>query len=127
MELSASFRHDGGMAIDAELSNGAVRRRDAVPALLAWLVFLSGQVVLPVYLLWAAAWEGWASSYDGVTGAGRSTAGAAVLVSAGAWLVQATLTGYRRRRGSPAAGGFVFVVIGALTTLGCAALWATMR
>jgi hypothetical protein len=86
---------------------------------LAWVVGLVGQVVVPAYLIWVAGWESWAASYDGVVGAGRSTAGTAALVSAAAWLVQAVLTGYRRRRGSAAPSGFVFRVLGGLVVVGC--------
>ncbi len=114
------------MAIDADLTNDAGHRRDPVPALVAWLLFLFGQLFGPAYLLWAAAWEAWAASYDGVTGAGRSSAGAAAAVATGAWVLQAVLTAYRRRRGAAAVGGFVCLGLGALVALVCAYTWATM-
>ncbi|AEG44664.1 hypothetical protein [Isoptericola variabilis] len=76
--------------------------RDVGLAVATGLVCVFGQVLVPAYLVWVAMWESWAASYDGVTAAGRPTAVTAVVVAAGAWLLQAIVTGYRRSRGGRA-------------------------
>lgn len=84
-----------------------------------WWVAILGQAIGPVWLVFLGMLEQWSASYgpSGTSSAMMVWVSAGIVVSGAAWVLQLVLTGYRRRRGSRAVSGIVFLVLGGAWTV----------